>query len=145
MLDMAGSVQQLARMTVGDESDTVIAFARAAARLADPFAERAKVPSELQLDETRWRQVADRFLEAFAAQEVRGRPLDVRENVRFRGGELSSWINGRYAGRGCALAIEFKKVFMDEWTGELDEEHLTELRGALVKVLPELLEAVQAS
>ena len=47
-----------------------------------------------------------------------GHQLDVRENVRFRGGELSRWVNERYADRGCALAIEFKKMFMDEWTGD---------------------------
>ena len=25
---------------------------------------------------------------------------------------------------GVVLAIEFKKTFMDEWTGEIDGEHL---------------------
>jgi hypothetical protein len=36
-----------------------------------------------------------------------------------------------YRDTACALAIEFKKVFMDEWTGESDDAHLSELRGAL--------------
>ena len=53
--------------------------------------------------------------------------MDVRENVRFRGGELSRWVNERYRDRGCALAIEFKKMFMDEWTGTVDERHVEEL------------------
>ncbi len=94
------------------------------------------------LDVTRWGHVVRRFMGALSAREVCGRRLDVRENVRFRGGELSRWVGRKYDGRGCALAIEFKKVFMDEWTGELDQRHLEELRDALAAVIPELVEAV---
>jgi N-formylglutamate amidohydrolase len=95
------------------------------------------------LDRGRWSRVVDRFLETLADQEVCGRRLDVRENVRFRGGELCRWVDQRYEGRGCALAIEFKKVFMDEWTGELDERHLETLRSALAAVVPALVEELQ--
>ena len=95
------------------------------------------------LDRARWSPVVDRFLETLADQEVRGSRLDVRENVRFRGGELSRWVDRRYEETGCALAIEFKKVFMDEWTGEPDENHLEELRGALAAVVPALLERLR--
>ncbi|MFO8074165.1 MAG: N-formylglutamate amidohydrolase [Polyangia bacterium] len=49
-----------------------------------------------------------------------GRGLDVRENVRFRGGHFPRWVNARFGGRACAIAVEVKKVFMDEWTGRLD-------------------------
>jgi N-formylglutamate deformylase len=97
------------------------------------------------LDRVRWSRVIDRFLETLAAQKVCGRRLDVRENVRFRGGELCRWVERRSKGRGCALAIEFKKVFMDEWTGELDERHLEELRNALAVVVPALIEDVRCS
>jgi N-formylglutamate amidohydrolase len=95
------------------------------------------------LDRGRWGHVADRFMTALAQQTVNGRGLDVRENIRFRGGELSRWVDERYAGKGCALAIEFKKVFMDEWTGTPDEDHLDALRGALISVVPALLEELQ--
>ena len=86
-----------------------------------------------------------RFLETLADQKVCGHRLDVRENVRFRGGELSRWVDRRYRGRGCALAIEFKKVFMDEWTGEPDQGHLEELRGALAVVVLALIEDLRCS
>ncbi len=36
--------------------------------------------------------------------------------------------------RGCALAVELKKVFMDEWTGAPDEHHLDELTAAFEAV-----------
>ena len=34
----------------------------------------------------------------------------------------------RYPGQGCAIAIEFKKFFMDEWTGEPDPRELDAMR-----------------
>jgi N-formylglutamate amidohydrolase len=97
------------------------------------------------LDRSRWGQLADRFIAEAAAQEVAGHRLDVRENVRFKGGHFSSWVNERYAGTGCALAIECKKVFMDEWTAELDAAHLDQLRNALLATVPVLLDELGPS
>ena len=95
------------------------------------------------LDRRRWGRVVDRFIDEMARCEVRATSVDVRENVRFQGGELSRWVDHRYGNRGCALAIEFKKTFMDEWTGELDEQHLEELRQALAAVVPALIEELR--
>ena len=97
------------------------------------------------LDREGWAPVVDRFIEELGRREVRRHRLDVRENVRFRGGELSRWVNERYEGRACALAIECKKVFMDEWTGELDERHVEELRRALGAVVPAVIEELRCS
>jgi N-formylglutamate deformylase len=88
------------------------------------------------LDRDRWGHVVDRLMDELGQQDVTGHHLDVRENVRFKGGHLSRWVHERYAGAGCALAIELKKVFMDEWTGALDEAHLHELTDAFAAVLP---------
>jgi hypothetical protein len=44
---------------------------------------------------------------------------------------MSRWINERYAGRGCALAIEMKKTYMDEWTGEPHESMIAGIGDAL--------------
>lgn len=96
------------------------------------------------VDRARWGGLVDRFSADLAACTVGGRRLDVRENVKFRGGAMSAWINQRFAGAGCALAIEFKKTFMDEWTGELDTVHLAELGRALVATLPGLRESLAA-
>lgn len=83
------------------------------------------------LDRARWGPVVDHFVDELRAVWVVGHRLDVRENVRFRGGHFASWIHDRYPDSGCALAIEFKKTFMDEWTGEVDDEHLDQLTGAV--------------
>jgi len=91
------------------------------------------------LDRDRWGHLVDRCIDAFGGCEVAGRTLDVRENVRFRGGHLSEWVHERYDGTGCALAVEVKKTFMDEWTGEVDEDHLRQLTSAFACVVPLLL------
>jgi N-formylglutamate deformylase len=91
------------------------------------------------LDRDRWGHLVDRFISALGTQVVVGHPLDVRENVRFEGGYLSRWIHERYDGVGVALAIELKKVFMDEWSGVADEDHLRQLAGAFADVIPAVL------
>jgi N-formylglutamate amidohydrolase len=94
------------------------------------------------LDRQTWGALVDGFMADVAEHEVLGSRVDVRENVRFRGGELSRWVNERYRGRGCALAIEFKKTFMDEWTGTVDQSRLEALRDALAAAIPGLRAAV---
>ncbi len=79
----------------------------------------------------RWERAVGTFVTAMGDQQVRDHRLDVRVNVRFRGGHLCRWFVEHYPDTACPLAIEFKKVFMDEWTGECDDAHVSELRGAL--------------
>jgi len=91
------------------------------------------------LDRDRWGPVVDRFMEDLADRTVGGHHLDVRENVRFEGGQLSRWVHERYGATGCALAVELKKVFMDEWTGVPDHHHLDQLTEAFALSVPILL------
>ncbi|MGH8911860.1 MAG: N-formylglutamate amidohydrolase [Acidimicrobiia bacterium] len=79
----------------------------------------------------RWRPVADAFIASIRSADLQGAAIDARENVRFRGRELAGFVHDRYGEKGCALAIEFKKIFMDEWTGALDPPTLAALGGAL--------------
>ena len=91
------------------------------------------------LDRARWGALVDRFVDDMTRAGIDGRPLDVRENIRFQGGHLSRWVHRRYPSGACALALEFKKTFMDEWTGEVDDGHLDDLRDALASTVPGLL------
>lgn len=83
------------------------------------------------VDRDVWGGVVDVFSDAMREHPFDGGHLDVRENVRFKGGFMSRWINERYAGRGCALAIEMKKTYMDEWTGEPYESMIAGIGDAL--------------
>lgn len=94
------------------------------------------------MDRSRWAPVVDRFVDSLRGVDLGRGPLDVRENVRFRGGHLSRWVHQRYPAAGCALAVELKKTFMDEWTGEPDRRHLEALREVVVATVPTLLGAL---
>jgi N-formylglutamate amidohydrolase len=89
----------------------------------------------------KWRLVAEAFVESMRGSSFDGAPLDVRENVRFQGGQLTSWVHDNYTEKGCALAIELKKVFMDEWSGELDQVRLEQLGRALLASTDPVIEA----
>ncbi|HHH46566.1 MAG TPA: N-formylglutamate amidohydrolase [Thiotrichales bacterium] len=91
------------------------------------------------MDRRRCGPVVERFMRDLRAYDFMGRHLDVRENVKFRGRQLAQWIHRRFPDSACVLAIEFKKIFMDEWTGVADVERLEELRRALESTLPGLM------
>jgi len=77
-----------------------------------------------------WAFLMDPLIQAMRAFDFNGRCLDVRENVAFQGkGEQTRFVHDLYPGRGCAIALEFKKFFMDEWTGEPDPEELAAMRA----------------
>lgn len=82
--------------------------------------------------------LVDTFCRAFSEQVVGGHRVDARENVAFKGRALAWFVHTRYPGVGCVLALEFKKTWMDEWTGEVHEDHLEELRAALTATVPVL-------
>lgn len=94
------------------------------------------------LDREHWAPVVERFMGDLARQRVAGHPLDVRENVRFRGGHFSRWLVETFPGVACPLAIEVRKIYMDEWTGEVHQEIVEQVAAALEATLPGLVEAL---
>jgi N-formylglutamate deformylase len=84
----------------------------------------------------RWARLVDRFLADLADQDIADQQLDVRENVRFRGGFLPRWVHETFPHTGCALAIEVKKTFMDEHTGEFDYVRWAAIGQAFKAVVP---------
>ena len=76
-----------------------------------------------------WAFLLDPLMEAMRGFDFNGRRLDVRENIAFQGkGEQTRFVHDRYPAKGCAIAIEFKKFFMDEWSGEPDPAELDAMR-----------------
>lgn len=95
------------------------------------------------LDREYWAPVIERFMSDLHEFDYPGRHLDVRENVKFKGGNFSKWTNEKFHHSGCALAIEFKKFFMNEWTGEPDKTHLEAIRQALKSTIPGVIEELK--
>lgn len=83
------------------------------------------------MDRTRWTKLIDRFISDLSNYNYMGRKLDVRENIKFKGGQFPRWIHQSFPNSACAISIEFKKFFMDEWTGQPDMEQLKEIGLAL--------------
>ncbi|OOG76280.1 N-formylglutamate amidohydrolase [Sinorhizobium sp. A49] len=95
------------------------------------------------MDRGRWAHVLETLLDACRRFEFRGKRFDVRENVAFQGrGEQTRFIHEHFPQTGCAIAIEFKKFFMDEWTGEPDFEVLEALRALIASTVPDLVKAL---
>jgi N-formylglutamate deformylase len=86
--------------------------------------------------------IVDRFMADLRNFDFYGRNLDVRENVKFKGRELARWIHSRFP-NACVLSVEFKKFFMDEWTGAGDEMQIHAIRRALQSTIPGVLEELK--
>jgi N-formylglutamate amidohydrolase len=97
------------------------------------------------LDTQRWWNVSQVLIDRLRGFDFLGRRLDVRENIKFFGGHFCRWIHRTFPASACALAVEFKKFFMDEWTGEVDRRQLAELRKALQSTSQQLSAALAAS
>jgi hypothetical protein len=115
-----------------------------AAAAADPAANPDVNLGTGSMDRRRWAPVVDRFLDTLRSHDFQGRRLDVRENVKFRGGFFSRWIHETFPDRACALAIEFKKFFMDEWTGRADPRQRAAIKTALAACVGPVREGLRA-
>ncbi|MGY0618104.1 N-formylglutamate amidohydrolase [Lysobacter sp. A378] len=84
------------------------------------------------LDPDRWGEVALRFAQALRDTPVAGCHPDVRENVRFpTGGYFPEWVYATWGERVCTISPEYKKIYMDEWTGQVDIAALEGFRRGL--------------
>lgn len=88
------------------------------------------------MDREHWQSVVDTFIHTLRSTNFRGRRLDVRENVKFQGGHFPQWIHQTFPHQVCAIAIEFKKFFMDEWTGERYPEDIEAVFQVLNATIP---------
>lgn len=91
-----------------------------------------------QYNRERWRPVVDRFVESVRNQQLLGEPIDIRENVKFKGGNLAQHILHKFGNHGCVLSIEFRKDFMNEWTGQPYQSAILEYKQLLLHTLKDL-------
>jgi N-formylglutamate amidohydrolase len=65
-----------------------------------------------------------------------GRKLDCRIDIKYPGGTMSRHLHREFPDKVFSLAIEFKKTFMNEWTGELYRDKMEDLITALQSISP---------
>ena len=68
----------------------------------------------------KWQPLIEQLMDFISKDSLYDGPIDIRENIKFKGGYLSQLINKKFGAYGCVLSIEFRKDFMDEWTGAPD-------------------------
>ncbi len=87
--------------------------------------------------------ILERFQHDLRSFDFPGGPLDVRENVKFFGGNHPRWAHQRFPDSACVIAIEFKKFFMDEWTGQPNAGLIEAIGEALATTVPGVLEELE--
>ena len=53
------------------------------------------------------------------------------------------WTHEHFPDSGCVISIEFKKFFMDEWTGVPDSVQLEAIQQSLQSTVPGVLAALK--
>ena len=87
----------------------------------------------------RWNGVLEALSDFIRSFDYCGRKLDVGIDVAFQGrGALTRFVHDRFAQNGCAIALEVKKFFMDEWTGVPYRADIAELQRLFAALLPVL-------
>jgi len=94
------------------------------------------------MDRNYWAPVVDRFMNDLKAFDFMGRQLDVRENIKFRGGYFPTWIHNNFPESACCISVEFKKFFMDEWSGVPDWDLIGAITDMLHETVPGLMEEI---
>jgi N-formylglutamate deformylase len=94
-------------------------------------------------DRARFAPVIESFIETLQTAEFPTGPLDVRENIKFKGGQLAKWAHTTFPDCACVLSIEFKKFFMDEWTGKPDPHIINAIHDALATTVSPVLAALE--
>ncbi len=95
------------------------------------------------MDHRKWHPLVDAMIANFKAFDYDGRHLDVRENIKFKGGYFGQWLYGKYGDKICPVSIEFKKFFMDEWTGMPFEKDIKLISELVKQSKKPVLDALQ--
>lgn len=87
-------------------------------------------------DRSKFGHVIDQFRDELARHEAAGRKLDVRENVRYEdGGHWPEWVFAKYGENVATVTLEYKKFYMDEWTGNAFLPVVEDLRYGLAQAV----------
>lgn len=94
-------------------------------------------------DHKQWEALIDRFKYDLGQFDFLGRSLDIRENIKFKGGYFPFWVHQTFGKNACVLSVEFKKFFMDEWSGMADSTKVDLIRKMLELTIPGLIEELK--
>ena len=80
-------------------------------------------------DPKKFGTVIKAFNNTLSGIKVKNQPITVHENLRYPdGGHWPEWIYKNYKEYVCTITVEYKKIYMDEWTGTANLEVVEKLR-----------------
>jgi N-formylglutamate amidohydrolase len=91
------------------------------------------------VDQNKHRDLISHWKKELEKIEIQRRRLIVLENALFRGGYLTRFVSKNYPDI-AVLCSEFKKIYMDEETGEIYPEKLDRLKKGIEKTIIRLLD-----
>ncbi|MBN1478807.1 N-formylglutamate amidohydrolase [candidate division KSB1 bacterium] len=83
--------------------------------------------------------VIEKFMRDLATTQIDSRRIRVLQNDVFFGGYLSRRLSAKFFDNVLVLALEFKKIFMDEWSGQLYPAILAALTDGFRRAVDQLL------
>lgn len=75
----------------------------------------------------KWFSLVEKIRDSFSKFDFFGRKLAVTTQGKYTGGNFSRWIHNTFPDSAMCIALEFKKIFMDQWTGKLEPEKQNKL------------------
>lgn len=136
-------IQQYGRVIVLDRHSYNHRRSDPSSRPADPAENpEVNIGTGTLLDRSRWSSVINQFVFDLRSFDFNGRNLDVRENIKFFGGNMAERIHKTFGDSVLVLSVEFKKFFMDEWTGQPFPEKIDLIENALRSTIPNLEQAL---
>lgn len=82
-----------------------------------------------------WRTLTDLLVTFIRTQTLYNEEIDIRENIKFKGGNFGRHLNDLFADQGCVWSVEFRKDFMDEWTSEPSIHRIAACKQLLINTV----------
>ena len=79
------------------------------------------------VNRTLFAPIIEPLMKFLGENKIDNHPIRVGENAVFPGGYLSRRLSSEHYDNVLVMALEYKKLFMDEWTGEVYEDKLEKL------------------
>lgn len=95
------------------------------------------------MDRSKWGHLVDGLITDLCDFNFNNRHFDVRENIRFKGDQLSRWIHQTFPQSACSISFECKNNFMEEWSGKPNQQKLEKIRLALRSTIRGVLEELK--
>jgi len=87
-------------------------------------------------------RIIENFKHHLSGLSIDGYPIRVAENELFEGGYLARRLSKAYPDQLLVLAMEYKKIFMDEVTGEMYDKKLDVLIEHFNRVVEKIVQSV---